>query len=134
VDVVLAFALVPGHGAVGAAVANAAAQLTSGIPMILYAVRAVGSIEWGLGTSARAAFAAGAGGLAAWATDLALPEPAGLVVGGFAGLGVFLVVASTLGVLSPGDARWLADAEGFRLRGLVGRLAQRLARREAQER
>jgi O-antigen/teichoic acid export membrane protein len=134
VDVVLAFALVPGHGAVGAAVANAAAQLTSGIPMILYAVRAVGSIEWGFGTTTRAAFAAGAGGLAAWTTDLALPEPAGLVVGAIAGLSVFLVVASTVGVILPGDARWLDEAEGFRLRGLVGRLAHRLARRDAQER
>jgi O-antigen/teichoic acid export membrane protein len=127
VDVVLAFALVPSHGAVGAAVANAAAQLTSGIPMILYASSVVGSIEWGFATTARAAVAAASAGLAAWALVLALPEPAGLLAGGVVGLGVFLAVASILGVLSPDDARWLDENEGFRFRGLVGRLARRLA-------
>ncbi|HEX9994919.1 MAG TPA: oligosaccharide flippase family protein, partial [Acidimicrobiales bacterium] len=53
VDVALAAALVPAHGAQGAAVANAAAQVVAAVPIVAYAARLTGGVDWAPATQAR---------------------------------------------------------------------------------
>jgi O-antigen/teichoic acid export membrane protein len=131
-DVGLAFALVPGHGAIGAALANAGAQVTAGLIITTSAVQAVGGIRLDPGSFARVVLAAAAGGGAAWATQHFLSELPGLIGGLAAGCAVLAVVAAGVGVLREDDARWLEDSAGPRLRKPVGRLARRVSYSGAQ--
>jgi O-antigen/teichoic acid export membrane protein len=114
VDIGLAFALVPGHGAVGAALANSAAQVTAGLPLIIYSSRLAGPIRWEARILARTALLSAAGGGAAWAVVMVLGGAAGVLVGLLSGAAVFFAGAAVVGILPRDDAEWLADLFGPR--------------------
>jgi O-antigen/teichoic acid export membrane protein len=122
VDLGLAAALVPHHGAVGAAIANGAAQATAGIPMIVYSSHLQGPIDWGWGRLLRCAAVSAGGGAVAWGVSAAVGGGAGLFLGLLAGSAVFFGLAAAIGFLSRDDADWLANAVGTR----AGELPRRL--------
>ena len=130
VDLGLAALLVPHHGAVGAAIANAAAQVAAGVPLILYSARRAGPIRWEWGALLRCAAVSAAGGAAAWGVATALGGLAGLVLGLLAGTAVFFPLAAVVGLLSREDAAWASDVLGARAGELPRRLVLALARRE----
>jgi O-antigen/teichoic acid export membrane protein len=122
VDLGLAAALVPDHGAVGAATANAAAQVAAGLPLIAYSARLAGPIRWGWGGLIRCALVSAAGGASAWGVAASLGGVAGLILGLLAGTAVFFALGAAVGFLSRDDAAWLADLVGSR----AGELPRRL--------
>jgi O-antigen/teichoic acid export membrane protein len=130
VDLALAAALVPHHGAVGAAIANAAAQVAAGVPLILYSARRAGPIRWEWGGLLRCAAVSAAGGAAAWGVATALGGLAGLVLGLLAGAAVFFGLAAFVGLLSREDAAWASDVLGSRGGELPRRLVLALAVRD----
>lgn len=131
VDIGLAFALVPRHGAVGAAIANLAAQLAAGVPLIVYSWRIAGPIRWEPSALARAAVLSAIGGAAAWAIVSAVGGIAGVVLALLGGAALFLGLAVTIGILPRDDADWLADAVGPRGGNALRRFALALAGRRA---
>jgi O-antigen/teichoic acid export membrane protein len=129
VNVTLALLLIPGMGAVGAALANGGAQLTAVVAMLMAVRRVlpdvgvhVRSLIGGLLTSAGTYAAAAAIGAA-------LGGALGIVAGSLAGLTVYGVLARLLRVLAPEDARWVEAELGHRLGGAVGWAARRLGGR-----
>jgi PST family polysaccharide transporter len=127
VNLVLAFLLVEGHGAVGAAIANVVAQTLGAAFIVSYSLRSVGAIHWRPASLWRAAVAALAAGLAGWAAVALLPDAAGLVVGAAGALIVFGALAVALRVLPGDDAVWLDEQAGHRLGGLVGAFCRHCA-------
>jgi O-antigen/teichoic acid export membrane protein len=127
VNVALAFALVADHGAVGAAVANIAAQLTAAGLVLAYALWSVGAVDWRPLALWRAALAAVAAGLAGWAGVSLLPEAWGLVLGAILAFVSFSALAVTLKILPEDDAAWLNEAAGRRLGGFVRTVCERCA-------
>jgi O-antigen/teichoic acid export membrane protein len=121
-DVGLAFLLTPDHGAIGAAIANDAAQLTVGVPVIVSAWRRVGGVDWQPGMLARIACCSGLGGFVAWGCVQLLGDGYGLVAGAVVGSAAFVSAASLLRILAYEDAHWLDGIMGRLLGGLVGRL------------
>jgi O-antigen/teichoic acid export membrane protein len=124
-NVVLAFLLVPGHGAVGAAIANVAAQATSAVLVLAYSLAEVRPAVWRPFALWRAAVAALAAGLAGWAIVLLLPDVAALIAGTAVAAAVFVGLAFALKILPREDAIWLSDHAGTRLGGLVGAFCRR---------
>jgi O-antigen/teichoic acid export membrane protein len=122
IDVGLSVLLVPDHGAIGAAVANDAAQLTVGIPVIGYAWRVVGGADWRPGMVVRITCSSALGGLAAWGCVRLLGDGYGLVAGLLLGSIGFVSGACLLRVLAYEDARWLDETMGRLLGGVLGRL------------
>lgn len=122
VNVVLDFAVIPRFGAVGAAVANGAAQLVAGVPVLIYAWRSAGGSHWSIDGVLRAVLAgaaAGVGGVIPMAILGGLP---GILMGVALGMVAYIAAAAALRILSPEDAAWLQDTMGHHLRGGVGRL------------
>lgn len=113
-DLAFAFALVPRHGAFGAAIANAAAQVAASLVVLAYAGRFATGADWGVARLARAAVAAVAAGGIAWTSVEVLPPLPALVVGGTAGLAAYGVFLRLLRVVPETDREWLADALGSR--------------------
>jgi O-antigen/teichoic acid export membrane protein len=124
VDIGLAFLLIPGHGAIGAAIANGAAQVAVGFPVIVYARLIVGRLDWRPASTLRLVFCSGLAGLAAWACVRLLGDTYGLGAGFAAGFLVFVTVASVARILPHDDARWLEEALGRGLQGVPGRLVR----------
>ena len=124
-NIALAFLLVSGHGAVGAAVANVAAQTMGAALVLAYSLSAVGAPQWRPLALWRAAIAAAAAGLAGWAGVSLLPDGPGLVVGSIAAAVVFAGLAVALRILPREDAVWLDEHAGERLGGLVGAFCRR---------
>ena len=120
VDVGLAAALVPSHAAVGAAVANVGAQAVLAIVLLASVRRAIGPTRWEAGALVRAAIAATAAGLAAWAAVYLLGDRAGVPVGLVVALLAFSFVALRLRILAADDAVWLDATVGPYLGGAVG--------------
>jgi O-antigen/teichoic acid export membrane protein len=121
-NVGLDFAIIPGHGATGAAVANASAQALSALVIVTYGVRTVGGVSWEAGALVRLL---GTAVLAGVAGRLAL-DAAGRGIGGL-GLGlladgaVLVIVSGLLGIVSRDDGRWLRDTAGGLFGGRAGR-------------
>ncbi len=134
VNIGLDFLLIPPHGAIGAALANSAAQMTAGVPVLVYAWRTVGDVRWEPAAIVRAALAAAGGGLAAWAGVSLVGGAAGFVVGLLAGTIAFALLAAALRILPAEDARWLDETTGWLLGGLLGRLFRVWARPSAEAR
>ena len=130
VDVGLAAALVPHHGAVGAAIANGAAQATAGLPLIVYSARLAGPIRWEGGALLRCAAVSLAGGAVAWGLVYELGGVVGLALGLLAGAGLFFGLAAAVGLLSREDAGWLSDVVGSRAGGTARRAVLALAVRQ----
>jgi len=126
VNIGLAFALIPDYGAKGAAIANSTAQITAGLPVLIYAQRLVKPTGLRFWPIARLAMAAALAGLAALGAFHLVGGAVGLCAGLALGALVFMFLASLLHVLLPEDARWLEDAIGTRFAPATLR---RLARR-----
>lgn len=126
-NLTLAFLLVADHGAIGAAVANVAAQTVGGLLVLAYSLRAVGAIHWRPLSLWRAAVAAVGAGLAGWAGVTLLPGAAGLALGATGALAVFAALAFALRILPREDALWLEEQAGGRLGGLVGAFCRHCA-------
>ena len=127
VDIGLAFALVPGHGAIGAAIANAGAQAAAGLPLIVYSARLAGPIRWEAGALLRCAFFSVLGGAAAWAVVRAVGGIAGVILGLLAGSAVFFAAGALLGFLPPEDAAWVSELIGSKAGELPRRAVLALA-------
>ena len=121
----LAFLLVPDHGAVGAAIANVAAQTTGAVLVLAYSLVTVGAPDWRPLSLWRAALAAAAAGGAGWVAVSLLPDTVGLVAGSIAAAAVFAGLAIALRILPREDAVWLNAHAGERLGGLVGAFCRR---------
>jgi O-antigen/teichoic acid export membrane protein len=124
-NVALAYLLVSGHGAIGAAVANIAAQTTAAVLVLAYSFVAVGAPQWRPSALWRAAASALGAGLAGWAGVTVLPGATGLAVGAVAAAIVFAGLAVLLRILPREDALWLDEHAGERLHGLVGAFCRR---------
>jgi O-antigen/teichoic acid export membrane protein len=120
-NIALSFALIPRHDSVGAAIANAIAQLVSAAPGIVYVHRRVGGVDWMPASIGKAALSSAAGGLVAFGFAVTVGSVAGFVLGLVAGSAVFLVLARMLRMLSADDAQWLDHTVGGALRGNLGR-------------
>jgi O-antigen/teichoic acid export membrane protein len=129
VDIGAAFLLVPHFGAVGAAFANGAAQLSSGVPLVVYASLRTGSTSWASTPLLRAALASGLAAVVAAAIVAVLPGTAGLLAASAAGAATFLVLSPLLRVMQRDDADWLERTAGHRLGGLVAATSRLLAGR-----
>jgi O-antigen/teichoic acid export membrane protein len=123
-DIGLDFLLIPQHGAIGAAIANACAQTAGCVPMIVYSL----AIFRGAGVTARFVvnvLAAGAAaGVSSFGAIRLVSGLGGVGLGIVAGLAAFLIAGRVLHVLEEQDARWLDEYAGRRLMGLVGRLCR----------
>lgn len=120
VNVALDFALIPGRGAVGAAIANSAAQVIAGLPVLIYMARHLDGVHWRARALARNVVAAGAAGLIAWGAVRLMGGAGGLFLGLAAGTLVFAALGRALRVLPGDDAAWLDQAVGTRAGGKVG--------------
>ena len=109
-DIGLAFTLVPGLAANGAAIANAAGQATYSLIVLAASERIVAPVTWRAGSLLRNAIAATAAGLAAWgALEQLGGGVAGLIAGAVALVVVYGVLAVVLRVLPGEDAAWLEE-------------------------
>ena len=110
VDVGVAVALVPGLGAIGAAVANGAAQLVAGVPAVIALRRAMAPVDVRPSEVARSVVAAAvAGGTAL--TVVAIDDGAGgVTLAVAAGLAVWALAIIVLRPLRSSDLSWLAGA------------------------
>jgi O-antigen/teichoic acid export membrane protein len=122
-NVVLDFALIPGHAAVGAAIANSCAQGATAVATVAYANRLVRPVRWEVPALLRAALASAAAGCVAWGVLELLGGAAGVLAGLLAGLASFVAVAMAVPILSGDDAGWFEHTFG----GHIGALARRLA-------
>jgi O-antigen/teichoic acid export membrane protein len=128
VNVVLAFLLIPPYDAVGAGIANAAAQVVVAVMVMAYTRRALGRFDLAVGSLLLTAVAAAAGGIVAYAIVSAAPGVAGCAAGLVAGSVVFGALAIALRILPRRDADWLTEMAGERLGGLVGKACRLLSR------
>jgi O-antigen/teichoic acid export membrane protein len=125
----LSFVLIPRYDSVGAAVANATAQLVSATPGIFYVQRLLGGGDWRPWSLAKAAVAAAVGGVLAWICVTLVGGLAGFLIGLAAGAVCFVAIARLLGILSSDDAQWLDRAVGGALGGKVGKAVRFCAAR-----
>ncbi len=111
VDVTLAILLIPRFDAVGAAIANAAAQLTAGLPTLWLAARLNAPVDIAWRPLLRGLILALAVGGVAGATLLGLGHGLPGVLGAvLAGLLLFVLLAPVARPLPPSDVLWLAAA------------------------
>jgi O-antigen/teichoic acid export membrane protein len=129
VDVGLAFALVPGHGALGAAIASASALVVSGVPLIVYSSRIAGPVRWEVPRLLRGALIAAVGGAVAWLLVDALGGALGVVLGLICGAALFASLALLVGFLPREDAEWLEGVLGARVGPFPRKAALALAGR-----
>jgi O-antigen/teichoic acid export membrane protein len=107
VNLSLDFLLIPRYDAVGAAIANIAAQLTAAMPVILLASRSAGRIPFATGSLIRIAAAAALGGVAARLTVDALGAQVGVVLGLIVGAAIFAGAVYASRALLREDVEWL---------------------------
>jgi O-antigen/teichoic acid export membrane protein len=111
VDAALALALVPRLDAIGAALANVAAQLIAGLPVLVVLMRLQRPADVAVGPLVRSLVVAAAVGGIAWAARVALGGGVLGIVGAVAsGAAAFGVASLILRPLRPADAEWLAGA------------------------
>jgi len=134
VNVGLAFLLIPPYDAVGAAAANAGAQLVVAGGIALYCWRVVGEPPLQIRVAIRISLAAALAGLAAWQAVELAPGVPGVVAGTILGIAVFSVAGRLLGVLAREDAEWLLQAtEGRRFSSALVRRSVFLSPGAARE-
>jgi O-antigen/teichoic acid export membrane protein len=131
VDLGLAALLVPRLDAVGAAVANASAQLTAVAISTTLAIRLIGRIHVAPRHLVKAVACAAVGGGCAWLVLYLLGHGVGpFVLATAVGAATFVGMCLSLRVLPREDAEWIASATGGRegrATQWVGRAALRLA-------
>jgi O-antigen/teichoic acid export membrane protein len=130
VNVALAVVLIPRYDALGAAITNAVAQLTAGLPCLWLAARMNAPVDIAWRPLARGLLLALAVGGVAWATLAALGDGlVGALAAVLAGLLLFVVMVPVVRPLPSADVAWLAGAlegEGPVRRALVSAI-RRLA-------
>ena len=110
VDLLFAFALIPRHGASGAAIANSAARLVVAVPVILLAVRLAPHAIGLRSTVLRVGGSSVAAGAIAWISLKYVPDQwAGLVVGCAAFVVSYWAAAFITKPLKEDDASWLLE-------------------------
>jgi O-antigen/teichoic acid export membrane protein len=129
VNVVLAFALIPRHAAVGAAWASAGAQIAAGAGMYACARRVTGPADWRPGSLGRCALASAGCAGAARAVLAGLGGVAGFLVATLAGAAAFGLLALALRILSRDDVEWLSGHLGHLAGGRARTVLQRLSSR-----
>jgi O-antigen/teichoic acid export membrane protein len=122
-NIALDLALIPGHAAVGAAVANSCAQGATAVATIAYGTRLAGPVDWRAAALARAVAASVAAGAAAWGALALVGGAPGVVLGVAAGTAAFAACALVLRILPAEDALWVERSFG----GLLGAVARRVA-------
>ena len=129
VNVVLALLLIPAHDAMGAALANTAAQGASALAIVIYTWRAVGKVRFEPSSIARGALASAAGaGAAAGALSGLGGGVLGLMAGLVVGCAVFSGAAAVIGILPADDAEWLGTTGAPRLGRWFERACRLVAR------
>jgi len=123
-DIGLDFLLIPAHGAVGAAIANACAQTAGAVPMIVYALITFRGAQLRARFFAKVALLGAGTGAAALAGVIAIGGAAGLALGGTLAIATFALLARILRVLSEADGLWLEEYGGTSLSGWVGRASR----------
>jgi O-antigen/teichoic acid export membrane protein len=123
VDIALAFLLIPGLDAVGAAIANGAAILVAGVPCLVLAVQLHRPIDLPVAPLLRAIVLALLVAGASWAGLEGLGTGAAVVAGTLA----FVAFAMLLRPLTAEDSAWLASALGEGgARGVAAGIVRRL--------
>lgn len=128
VNISLDLALIPRHGPIGAAAANGLAQLTAGVPVVVYAYRQLGGARVEPARMARAIGASVAAAAAAAWVERQLGGPVGLLTGCALFFAVYGPLAVGLRLLSAEDATWLETTAGGRMGGAVGVACRLLVR------
>lgn len=126
-NVTFDFVFIPHHGAVGAAGATVAAQLVTGLPVVIAALRRVRP-EWVADTLVRGALGSALSGILAWLTWHLVGGVVGLLLGMIVGLVGFLGLGALLRFLSAEDAAWLDKTTGHLARGKLGLIYRAFAR------
>jgi O-antigen/teichoic acid export membrane protein len=121
-NILLDLLLVPGHGAIGAALASGTAQMIIALPMVIYVSKTLGRVGWESAAIARTAVAAALAGLAAWACVSIVGSVAGVAIGVIVGPCTFFLLAGPFRILLRSDADWLNETVGNLLGGLPGRV------------
>ena len=129
----LDLALIPGHAAVGAAIANACAQGATAAATIVYGARLTAPVHWEAATLARAAVAAALAGAVAWGALALVGGAPGVIAGLVAGAVAFAVSAVRLRILPRQDADWVEQSFGRLIGGRLGAAARGIAAQEPVE-
>jgi len=128
INVSLDVLLVPGHGAVGAAIASGVAQLVAGGLIVVTACRAVAPLRWDAGATGRAALVALLAGLAARAGVMVVGGAPGLLAGAVLGSLAYAAAATLIRPLPTPDVRWLSREVAARLGPRAGATVARWGR------
>jgi O-antigen/teichoic acid export membrane protein len=128
-NIVLDLALIPGHAAVGAAIANACAQAATAVTAVVYSTRLTAPVRWEALTLARAAIAAAVAGITSWGVVASLGGVLGVVAGIVVAVAAFVACARLLRILPQEDARWVEASFGGLLGGRIGGAARWIATR-----
>jgi O-antigen/teichoic acid export membrane protein len=124
VNLILDVALIPSGGALGAAVANVAAQSAAGVLVTVVASRHIHGFDWEARRLVDALLAAVGAGLVASGGLALLGGVPGALASGLASMVVFAVLGLRWRILSPADAEWLDVHAGHIAGGLVSRLCR----------
>jgi O-antigen/teichoic acid export membrane protein len=123
-DIGLDFLLIPAHGAVGAAIANACAQTAGALPMIVYALVTFRGAQLPMRFFVKVAALGVGTGAAALAGVALFGGAAGLLLGIALAVVSFTVLGRLLRVLIEADGRWLAEVGATSLGGWIARASR----------
>ena len=123
-NLALAFVLVPRYDAVGAAMANLAAQTLAAVVMLRIASRLVQAGSWDLTALIRPLLAAAGTWAAAWAILQGVDGGRGVILATLGGGIAFGALAFLLRILTADDADWLDEQIGHMLGGWMGCLVR----------
>ena len=128
VDVGFSILLIRAHGAIGAAAASVAAQLTAIFVLQMMVRRRAGPASWDLGTMVRAGLVAGVAGTTSWWVAVVVGGALGLVAGAVTAVVILVTMMAVARPLTRADATWVAQ----NLDGPLGRRAAALLRSTAR--
>ncbi|HEX3239246.1 MAG TPA: polysaccharide biosynthesis C-terminal domain-containing protein [Solirubrobacterales bacterium] len=126
VDATLAITLVPELDAVGAAIANAGAQVTAALILLFFLRRSLGPMHLRLPMLAPMLAVSVLAGLAGWLAAGTLPDHFSVLAAAPAFFVVLTVSSLLLRPLPREDADWIGGAVGGMAGGRVGRVCERL--------
>src|SRR4051794_6308275 len=110
IDITAAAVLVPRYDAVGAALANASAQVAAAVVALVYCHRLVGGVDLRVGSLTRMIGVSAIAGGAARGILVVVGGAPGLVLAAVVGAALFAFLGRAVGVLPREDAEWLATS------------------------
>lgn len=131
VNIVLDVLLVPRHGAQGAAVASAVAQVIAGIAIVAEACRAAAPVRWHPDAILRALIVATLAAVAARAGVDMLPGASGILLGALLGVVAYAGLAAFIRPFAGVDAAWLSSEVTSRMGSRAGDTVARWGRSDA---